>query len=213
MHEEIILIGGGGHCKSCIDIIEAENRFRIAGIVDVKEKLHRKLLDYEFIACDDDLPELAKQYKYFLITIGQIKSAAKRKARYEYLKKLEVLFPKIISPFAYVSKHAFIGNGTIIMHKAVINANAAIGENCIVNTAAIIEHDTKISDHCHITTGSVINGECFIGPETFVGSKSVISNNISVKGNTIIGAGSVVVRSIDESGTYAGKPAKRLKNA
>jgi len=33
MKEKIILIGGGGHCKSCIDVIEQEGRFIIAGIV------------------------------------------------------------------------------------------------------------------------------------------------------------------------------------
>ena len=35
----LILIGGGGHCKSCIDVIEQENKFNITGILDVKEKV------------------------------------------------------------------------------------------------------------------------------------------------------------------------------
>ena len=68
MKEEIVLIGGGGHCKACIDVIEAENRFKIAGIVDVKGRLHEKVLGYEIIACDEDLPKLSKEYKYFFIT-------------------------------------------------------------------------------------------------------------------------------------------------
>ena len=37
MKEEIILIGGGGHCKSCIDVIEQEGKYQIAGIVDLPE--------------------------------------------------------------------------------------------------------------------------------------------------------------------------------
>ena len=28
MKETIILIGGGGHCKSCIDVVEQEGRFQ-----------------------------------------------------------------------------------------------------------------------------------------------------------------------------------------
>ena len=74
MKEEIVLIGGGGHCKVCIDVIETEDKFKIAGIVDVKEKLHHKVLGYEIMACDEDLPRLVKEYKNFLITIGQIRS-------------------------------------------------------------------------------------------------------------------------------------------
>ena len=43
MKEKIILIGGG-HCKSCIDVIEQAGTFQIAGIVDVPGKLHQKIL-------------------------------------------------------------------------------------------------------------------------------------------------------------------------
>jgi len=55
MHK-IILIGGGGHCKASIDVIEQAGTFQIAGIVDVPEKLHQKIFCYEIIATDDDLP-------------------------------------------------------------------------------------------------------------------------------------------------------------
>lgn len=210
MKEKIVLIGGGGHCKSCIDVIEVENRFKIAGIVDVKEKLHQKLLGHEVIACDEDLPKLAKEYKYFLITIGQIKNADKRIEKFKYLKSLGTKFPIVVSPLAYVSKSAFVDEGTIIMHNAFVNAQAAIGKNCIVNTNAVVEHDTRVGDHCHISIGSIINGGCSIGEKTFLGSNSVIANNTKVAESTIIGAGSVVVKSISESGTYAGNPIRKL---
>ncbi len=34
--KEIILVGGGGHCKSVIDVIEQEAKYKIAGIIDKK---------------------------------------------------------------------------------------------------------------------------------------------------------------------------------
>ena len=34
---EILLIGGGGHCHSVIDVIEQEGKYKIAGIIDKKE--------------------------------------------------------------------------------------------------------------------------------------------------------------------------------
>ena len=43
---KIILIGGGGHCKSVIDVIEQEARFEIAGIIDKPELLGTKILGY-----------------------------------------------------------------------------------------------------------------------------------------------------------------------
>ena len=79
--EKIILIGGGWHCLSCIDVIESENRFTISGIIDIPEKRGQKVLSYSFIGTDNEIGELIKEYSYFFITIGQIKSAQSRKER------------------------------------------------------------------------------------------------------------------------------------
>ncbi len=77
--KNIVLIGGGGHCKSVIDVIEQEDQFRIAGIVDTPEFLGSTILGYPVIGNDSDLASLAKKYQYALITVGQIKSPALRK--------------------------------------------------------------------------------------------------------------------------------------
>ena len=88
MKEELVLIGGGGHCKSCIDIIEQGGTFQIVGIVDVSENLHQKILGYDVIGTDNDLPRLVKKYRNFLITLGQIKSPQKRIRLFGKIKKL-----------------------------------------------------------------------------------------------------------------------------
>ena len=53
--ENIVLIGGGGHCASCIDIIEQEAKFQIAGIIDIPDKLGTTLLGYPVIGSDENL--------------------------------------------------------------------------------------------------------------------------------------------------------------
>ena len=211
MQSKIILVGGGGHCRACIDIVQTEGKFQIEGIVDLRENLYREILGYKIIGTDEDLPDIIKKCNNFLITIGQIKSGEKRVEKFNLLKDLRANFPIIISPLAYVSRYATIGEGTIIMHNAFINANSRIGRNCIINTNAIIEHDTVIGDHCHISTGSIVNGGCQIGAETFIGSNSVISNNIRISSKVVIGAGSVVVKSILKEGVYVGNPVRKVE--
>lgn len=210
--KELILIGGGGHCKACIDVIEAAGEFRIAGIVDKKEKLRQKVLGYEIIATDEDLPKLTRQYRHYFIAIGQVKSPDKRIEKFRYLSRLKVGLPVIISPYAYVSKHAFLGEGTIVMHNAFINAGAAIGKNCIINTASVIEHDAIIEDNCHISTGCLLNGSCRIGKNSFIGSNAVVADKVNIASKVVIGAGAVVVKKISDSGIYAGCPARKLTN-
>jgi len=212
MKKDIILIGGGGHCKACIEVIEADNKFKIVGIVDIKEKAGKKVLGYEIFASDEDIPRLANKYKNFLITIGQIKSSKKRERLFTTLKNLGLNLPAIISPSSLVSKRAEIGEGTIVLHGVYINSGARIGRNCIINTNAVVEHDSLIGDHCHLSMGSIVTGGCSIGEGVFIGSNSVVANNLSIANNTIIGAGSVVIKSLIESGTYVGNPAKKLDN-
>jgi len=209
--DSIVLVGGGGHCRACIDVIELENKFKIAGIVDLPDKLHQKVSGYEIIACDEDLPKLVNKYRFFLITIGQIKDANKRINKFQCLKELGAKLAVVISPLAYVSKTAVIGEGTIIMHRTVVNADVHIGRNCIVNTGVIVEHDTKVNDNCHISTGSIINGGCSISRGVFIGSNSILANNVSIAEHSIIGAGTVVVKSLDRKGCYVGSPARLVE--
>ena len=194
--QNLILIGGGGHCKSCIDVIEQSGIYQIAGIVDLSEKLHQKIFGYKIIATDDDLPWLANEYKNFLITLGQIKSPEKRIRIFKTLKESGAKLPVIISPLAYVSKHAEIGNGTIIMHHALINAGAKIGSNCIINNKALVEHDAVIGDHCHIATCAVINGGVRVGSGTFFGSNAVSKEYIKIGENTVIGCGAKIIKNV-----------------
>ena len=194
--QNLILIGGGGHCKSCIDVIEQAGIFQIAGIVDVSEKLHQKVLGYEIIATDDDLPQIAHEYGNFLITLGQIKSPEKRISIFQGLKESGAKLPVMVSPLAYVSKHAQVEEGTIIMHHALINAGAKIGSNCIINSKALIEHDAIIGDHCHIATGAVINGGVKVGAGTFFGSNAVCKEYIEIGKNTVIGCGAKIIKNV-----------------
>lgn len=194
--QNLILIGGGGHCKSCIDVIEQQGKYQIAGIVDVSEKLHQKILGYEIIATDDDLPRLLNEYENFLITLGQLKSSGKRIRIFQTLKESGAKLPVIISPLAYVSKHAEIGDGTIIMHNALINAGARVGSNCIINSKALIEHDAVIGNHCHIATSAIINGGTIISPETFVGSNAMTREYIEIGKQTVIGGGMSVLQNV-----------------
>ena len=186
----LILLGGGGHCKSVIDVAESAG-YTILGILDKPELVGNKVLGYEIIGTDDDIPQYVDKAE-FLITVGQIKSPATRQKLALLVMRAGGKFATVIASDAYVSKYATIGAGTVIMHKAVVNADANIGEHCIINTMANIEHEVQIGDFCHISTGVMVNGNCIIGDEVFIGSGSVLYNGISVADKAIIPAGSIV---------------------
>jgi sugar O-acyltransferase (sialic acid O-acetyltransferase NeuD family) len=187
----LILIGAGGHAHSCIDVIEQQGHFQIAGFVGLPEQQHTQHLGYAVIGADTDLPALAKNYQYALIAIGQIHSAEHRIRLYKLAKHLGFKLPAIISPRAYVSKHAKIGNGTIVMHDALINSGAIVGDNCIINTKSLIEHDAVIENNCHISTGAIINGGAIVKQGSFVGSNAVTKESVKTHEEDFIKAGSL----------------------
>lgn len=190
--KKLILIGGGGHCKSCIDVIEATGDYEILGVLDRKEKVGQEICGYEIIGTDDYIENLQNKDVAFLITVGQIKSADARVKLFEKLKVQNRQLATVIAPSAIVSKRASIGEGSIIMHQCVINSDTRIGENCIINNKALIEHDVVVGNNCHISTGAIINGGVNIGDNVFFGSGAVSKEYIRIGDNSFIKANSIV---------------------
>ena len=201
----LVLIGGGGHCKSVIEAAESAD-YSILGVLDVAENVGNNSLAYKIVGTDDDIPTYVDKAE-FVITVGFIKNPETRIKLYNKVIEAGGKFATIVASTAFVSKYAEIGEGTVVLHEAFVNAGAKVGKNVILNTATNIEHDAEIGDHCHISTGVMVNGECKVGERCFVGSQSVLANCISVGDDIIVGAGSFVRKSISEKGIYSGNPA------
>lgn len=195
---KILLIGAGGHAKSCIDVIEKVEGYEIGGLVDNNLPRGSDLLGYPILGSDKDLKNLRKKFELALIAIGQLKSSDSRTNLFNIVKNFDYKTPSIISPYSYVSEHSDISEGTILMHGVIVNAGVSIGTNCIVNSKCLIEHDSKIGDDCHLSTGSILNGGVSVGEGSFIGSGSVVKQNIDIGKKCIIGAGLFVTKNLEE---------------
>lgn len=206
---DLILVGGGGHCKSVIEAAESAG-FHIHGILDRPERLGQTILKSRIIGTDSDIPAYAGKYD-FVVTIGFIKDLSLRLKIHDQIRIAGGRLATIIASTARVSKYAFVGEGTVILHQAVVNAGAQVGTGCIINTLANIEHDAVVGDYCHISTGVMVNGDCRVGARTFLGSRSIMVNGILIAEDCIIAAGSLVRKNILQKGIYSGAPAILMK--
>ena len=200
----LILIGAGGHANACIDVIEQQGDYQIVGLVGLPQEIHNRQLGYEVNATDQELDQLAKSYRYAMIAIGQMQTSKLRVQLYQLTTHYGFQMPAIISPTAQVSRHAYVGAGSIIMHGAIVNAGAKVGNNCIINSRALIEHDTLVEDHCHISTGAILNGDTSIGAGTFIGSGAVIKEGVLIGANSLVGMGLMVRHNVDNNVKYLG---------
>lgn len=200
----ILLAGGGGHCHSCIDVIESEGRLSIQGIIQPAGAADDKVMGYPTVGSDEDLAELIGAGSFVLVTVGQVKTAGPRIRLYNLVKECGGIMPTVISSAAYVSSRSVLHEGTIIMHGAVVNATSEVGRNCIVNSHALLEHDVFIGDHCHISTGARINGGVNIGSGSFIGSGAIIREGVNVGAGAVVGAGQVVLKDVPEGSVMRG---------
>ena len=205
---DLLLIGAGGHAAACTDVIESIGDFNIVGLVGLPTEIGSKKLGYEVVGSDQDLVMLGKKYSNCLITLGQLNNPKARINLFNKAKIAGFAFPTIVSNRAYLSPHASVGEGTILMHESLVNAGAVVGRNCIINTKALIEHDSKIGDNCHISTGAIVNGSTEIAENVFIGSSSTIKNGLKVGSGVVVGMGLNVLNDLDSNTTFLGPDRK-----
>ncbi len=192
----LLIIGAGGHCRSCIDVIETTRLYQIRGVVQAAGADTSSVFDYPTLGSDEELKCLIGDTPAVFIAVGQMKTPDTRIRLFKLVKDYDANLPIIQSPTAYCSPRALLGEGTILMHGSMINANSALGANCIINSHALVEHDVIIGDHCHVSTGSRINGGVVIGDGVFIGSGCVIREGITIGNRAIIGAGQIVLKDV-----------------
>lgn len=171
-----------------------EGRFNIHALIGLPEEIGTKVFCYPVLGVDKDLSLLINNISYAMVVIGQIKTPEHRIRLYELLKNIGFKLPAIVSPLAHVSTHAKLGEGTIVMHGAIVNAGAVVGRNCIINSHSLVEHDCNIEDHSHIATSVAINSGVHIGTGTFIGSNTSIRQNIRIGNLCMIGMGQRIVK-------------------
>lgn len=209
MNKKILLVGGGGHCKSVLDSLLNTNQYSEIGVIDKNELIGKKVLSVSIIGSDEDLTRLYREgYKYAFVTVGSIGDPNIRIKLFNTLENIGFKIPNIIDTSAILSDHVKLDNGIFVGKKAVINTGSYIRKGTIINTSTIIEHDCIIEEFSHIAPGAVLCGEVRVGVNTHIGANSVIRQQVSIGSNAMIGIGSVVLNNIENGMVAYGNPCK-----
>jgi sugar O-acyltransferase (sialic acid O-acetyltransferase NeuD family) len=202
----VYLLGGGGHCKQVIDILE-NNDIKILGIFDDYKIKNDIFYGYKIIDTIENLELYMKENINLFCTIGDNKI---RETIYNKYKKYN--FINCISKKSNISKSVkIIGTNNYIGDFTNILADTIIGSNNIINTNSNIAHDVIIRDNNHICPSSVLGGSVIIGSNNLIGTNATINPKITIGNNSIIGSGSVIIRNVLDNLTIVGNPGKVLK--
>ena len=195
---KFILIGGGGHARVVSSIIEAEETSQLEAVFDLKPKI--KTLDgvsvYQKYS-SDLFPDASA-----IIGIGD------NRIRKQLAQTINHVFGVLIHPSASLDRLSSVGEGSVVMHRAVIQRGTRIGKHGIINTASSIDHDCVLGDFVHIAPNATLCGEVVIGDQTFIGAGAVVLPQIKIGKRVTVGAGSVVTKNIPDGATVVGNPGK-----
>lgn len=198
----LVIIGAGGHGR-----VVADNALK-NGYTDIQfvdDHATGACMGLPIVGTSADLEKMNDGATDFVIGIGD--NAIRRTIAERY----DVNWVSLVHPSAQIATNVTIGRGTVVMAGAVANACAQIGQHCIINTNSAVEHDNVIGDFVQVAPGVMLGGTVKVGEQSHIGIGAAVSNNIDICASCIVGAGAVVVKNIEESGTYVGVPAQKIK--
>jgi sugar O-acyltransferase (sialic acid O-acetyltransferase NeuD family) len=197
----LVIYGGGGHAKSLIDLIRAEGKFTVAGILDDGVAAGTNVMDIPVLGDGELLAELRqKGISKAINAVGGIGSITPRLAVYEKLKAAGFTCPTVIHPRAYIEPGAEIGDGGQIFFNAYIGSEVKIGFGCIVNTGAIISHDCILRDYVNISPGAILAGAVTVNERSLVGMGVTINLHVTIGANSRVGNSAVVKADVPQNG-------------
>lgn len=91
-----------------------------------------------------------------------------------------------------------IGEGTIIMERALIGPFCKLGNANIIFADAHIAHHTTVGDFNFFTISVAVAGNVKIGCNCFFGNNCTIRNGIEIEDYTLVGAGAYVSRNTEK---------------
>jgi len=205
MDKKIVLIGGGGHCKSVLDSLLRNSEYDEIVITDNDIPVDSTIMGCRVAGNDDVLSDLlASGFTDAFITVGSIKSTKVRHILFEKAESIGFNMVNIIDKSAVVSEYAKLGKGIFIGKCTIVNADATIGDEAIINTNSVIEHECAVGSFTHISVGAKLCGNVKIGNDSLIGAGSVVIQGIEIGNNVIIGAGSTVIDNVNDNTTRVG---------
>ena len=202
-----LVIGGGGHAKVVIEAIRAMNG-EVVGVIDASPGV-REVLGVPVVGDDDALPSLrAKGLTCVALGLG---ANALRERIGRRVKELGFLLPPILHPSALVSPSAKIGEGVVVMARAVVGVETVLRDMSLVNTGAVLDHDNDLGVAAHVAPGCALAGNVRVGDRSLIGVGSAVRPGVRIGVDVVVGAGSAVVADIDDGACVGGAPARPIR--
>jgi sugar O-acyltransferase (sialic acid O-acetyltransferase NeuD family) len=204
--QRLAVYGAGGCGRLVADLAEACGGWRVDLFDDSWPGLHTSG-PWPVVGDAQCLEATLDTYAGVVVALGD---CARRLSAHRRLRAAGARLPVLVHPKAWVSPHAELSAGCIVMAGAVVNVGAALGQACMINTGATVSHDCALGDGVHISPGANLAGTVTVGESTWVGLGAAVKHGVHLGRDAIVGAGAVVIRHVFDGTCVVGCPARLL---
>lgn len=205
--QRVILIGGGGHARVVGEAVLANaGHFELLGFVDPAPSSEtEKTLNVPHLGDDSAL----ERYMDAALVLG-IGALGPGDVRRSVVARLgaDRRWATITHPETYLSPSASLGEGVVVLPRALLHAGVHVGAHSLVNSGAVVEHDVVLGEHVLVGPGAVLGGGVIVGDAVFIGLGAIIRNSVRIGAGAVVGMGAVVVRDVAAGSVVMGNPAR-----
>jgi sugar O-acyltransferase (sialic acid O-acetyltransferase NeuD family) len=211
--ERVVIIGAGGHAREVAEILRHQTREgagpRLIGFVaDDPENYPAEVGGVRFLG-DWSWFDTADPEGLAVICAVGLPQLRRHLAARAAAKGLP--FASAVSPRAYVSPEASLGDGVMIFPHAFVSAGSSLGDHSVVNVGASVSHDSRVGRFGTLGPGVHVAGRVNVGEGCYLGVGSSVIDRVSVGAWATVGGGACVTRDLPENVTAVGVPARVIK--
>jgi UDP-perosamine 4-acetyltransferase len=204
----VVVVGNGGHSRSCIDAWSATSSLQPIGCTGFDPE---EVSEVPYLGTDDALPDLLAQgHRHVFVALG---NSEPRERCIRHAVELGFTAHALVADSAQVARTASIGAGAAVLRGAIVGAFAEVGEGAIINTGTSIDHDCVIGPYAHIAPGTHLAGNVEIGAYAFLGVGTSVLPGVKIGAGATVGAGAVVISDIAAGQTVFGVPARPAEHS
>ncbi len=196
----IIIYGGGGHGRTLIELVQAQARYELVGIIDDQLPAGTELLGMPVLGGSSVLIDTFQQGIRLAVNgVGGIGNPHTRWAVFEQLQTIGFGFPTVVHPTACVEKSAQLAAGVQVLAQAYVGTQARVGFGSVINAGAVLSHDVQTGRCTNFSPGALIAGNVVFGEFTQVGMGATVNLNLKIGANVRIGNGATVKKDVPDN--------------
>ena len=209
---QIAIIGAGGGGRTVADIIRHREAFgdRVStiGFIDEDPALAgRNLSGLPVLGDFSWFNTPARRSVLVVCAVGTPVSCRKLALK---AIKIGLSFAEVISPLAYLSPRAVLGQGVTLFPYTVVSDSARLGDHCMMAVGSSVGHDSVMGAYSILNPGARLAGSVTLGEGCNIGMGATVIQGRTIGAWTTVGAGAAVVRDLPANITAVGVPAKPI---